>query len=167
MYCSVTYTSKLSQKEKMSQIHFRPTVYFAIFPNESVIYATRAQIPDVIHDALVEMYGATRLRKMPLEGKDFWSLRQLHFNKVHKGMLCRRPVPDSHPIDSDVDEEAPGMACYSYKHAKKFLSTFLLQSWKMMPFKTKTKTGRNQRAHTIVSISSLRKTQRSQSLPYL
>lgn len=49
------------------------------------------------------MYGATRLNRLPLEGKDFRSLRQLHFNKIHEGMLCRRPVQDTHPVDSDVE----------------------------------------------------------------
>ncbi len=74
-----------------------------MFPNESVFYTTRATIPEVISDSLVQLYGATRLNKLPLEGKDFRSLRQLHFNKENKGMLCRRPVEDSHPIDTDVE----------------------------------------------------------------
>ena len=117
IYCSITFTSKLSQKEKITHSRFKPTVYLVIFPNENVFYSTRLQITDVINDALVEMYGATRLKKLPLEGKDFWSLRQLHFNKANKGKLCRRPVPDSHPIDSDVEmnEDAPGIDLKSLK----------------------------------------------------
>lgn len=46
------------------------------------------------------MYGATRLNKLPLEGRDFRSLRQLHYNKANKGMVCRRPVKDTHPLNA-------------------------------------------------------------------
>lgn len=110
MYCSITYTSKLSQKEKISHTRFRPTVYFVVFPNESVFYSTRINIPDVIQDALMEMYNVTELKKLHLEGKDFWSLRQLHYNKAHKGMLSRRPVLDTHPVDPEMEINEENLA---------------------------------------------------------
>lgn len=53
----------------------------------------------MVSDALVELFGGTRLVKLPLVGKDFKSLRQLHHNKIHKGKICRRAVKDNHPVD--------------------------------------------------------------------
>ena len=107
LYCSITYTSKLSQKEKLADIKFKPPMYFIFFPNENVFFTTRAIVPDVISDSLVDLYRASRLKKLPLEGKDFMSLRQLHFNKLHKGKLTRRPVKDSHPLE-DFDSNKDG-----------------------------------------------------------
>ncbi len=49
------------------------------------------------------MYGATRLRQLPLEGNDFRSLRQLHLNKINKGRIYRRPIKTTHPVDADVE----------------------------------------------------------------
>lgn len=73
-----------------------------MFPYESVFFSTRALIPEVISDSLIQMYGGTRLNKLPLEGRDFRSLRQLHLNKIHKGKLCNRPVKDLHPVDDST-----------------------------------------------------------------
>jgi hypothetical protein len=107
LYCSVTYTSKLSQKEKLSSLQFKPPIYFVFFAYETVFFTTRMLVPDVIGEALVDLFGAVRLKKLPLEGKDFMSLRQLHSNKDQNGKLSRRPVPGSHPLedlDSTVEE---------------------------------------------------------------
>lgn len=99
-YCSVTYTRTLSTKERLSHSRFKPTFYCVIYPYESVLYSSRGAIPEVISDSLVKMYGATRLNRLPLEGRDFRSLRQLYHNKARKGMLRRRPVKDTHPLNS-------------------------------------------------------------------
>ncbi|XP_057378686.1 uncharacterized protein LOC130700717 [Daphnia carinata] len=103
VFCSITYTSLLNAKEKLSHSRFKPAFYFVVFPNETIFYSTKKVIPEVISDILVQVYGATQLKQLPLEGKDFRSLRQLHLNKQHKGKLCRRPVQDKHPIDFDIE----------------------------------------------------------------
>ena len=74
-----------------------------VFPNEVVFYCLKKSIPQVISETLIQVYDATRLIQLPLEGKYFRSLRQLHLNKIHKGRLCRRPVDAKHPMDSDVE----------------------------------------------------------------
>ena len=67
-------------------------------------------IPDVISEALIHLFGGTQLKKIPLIGRDFQSLRQLHFNGINKGLLCRRPVRDDLPLDYDmVDPNAAGI----------------------------------------------------------
>lgn len=103
VFCSITYTSMLTAKEKLSHSRMKPTFYFVVFPNETILYSTKKMIPEVISNILIQVYGGTQLKQLPLEGKDFRSLRQLHLNKLHKGKLCRRPVQDKHPIDSDIE----------------------------------------------------------------
>lgn len=103
IFCSITYTSALATKERLAHSRFKPSFYFVVFPNEAVFYCTKKFIPEVISETLIQVYGATRLRLLPLEGRDFRSLRQLHFNKIHKGKLCRRPVNAKHPMDLDVE----------------------------------------------------------------
>jgi len=102
LYCSITYTSKLSRKERISQTRFCPSFYFVLYPNESIFFTTRSMIPDVISEALIHLFGGTQLKKIPLIGRDFQSLRQLHFNGINKGLLCRRPVRDDLPLDYDM-----------------------------------------------------------------
>lgn len=84
---------------------FKPTTYMVFFPKETLFFSSRINLPDVITDSLVELYGATRFRKLQLEGKDFWSLRQLHLNKNVNGMIRHQPVLDSHPVTMDSDVE--------------------------------------------------------------
>lgn len=105
LYCSIAYTSKLSRKERISQIRFCPPFYFILYPNESIFFTTRSVIPQVINEALVHLFGGTELKKIPITGRDFRSLRQLHFNGIHKGLLCRRPVQDDFPLDYGVIRE--------------------------------------------------------------
>ena len=81
-----------------------------LYPNENVFYSTRQVIPDVIEEALIELFKGTKVRKMPLAGKDFRSLRQLHYNRLHKGLLSRRPVPEDIPLGYDKNNElSPGI----------------------------------------------------------
>ncbi|XP_046448670.1 uncharacterized protein LOC124197333 isoform X2 [Daphnia pulex] len=103
IFCRITYTSALNAKEKLANSRFKPPFYFVVFPNETVFYCIKKSIPDMIADTLIKVYGATRLRILPLEGNDFRSLRQLHLNKISKGKICRRPVKTTHPIDADVE----------------------------------------------------------------
>ena len=103
IFCSITYTSALSTKERLAHSRFKPSFYFVVFPNEVVFYCLKKSIPQVISETLIHVYDATRLIQLPLEGKYFRSLRQLHLNKIHKGRLCRRPVNAKHPMDSDVE----------------------------------------------------------------
>nr|CAH0101935.1 unnamed protein product [Daphnia galeata] len=103
IFCSITYTSALSTKERLAHSRFKPSFYFVVFPNEVVFYCLKKSIPQVISETLIQVYDATRLIQLPLEGKYFRSLRQLHLNKIHKGRLCRRPVDAKHPMDSDVE----------------------------------------------------------------
>jgi len=105
LYCSITYTSKLSRKERISQTRFCPAFYFVLYPNENIFFTTRAVISDVISEALINLFGGTLLKRMPLTGRDFRSLRQLYFNGIHKGLLCRRPVRDDVPLDYDIINE--------------------------------------------------------------
>ena len=93
-------------KEKITDTKFKPPVYLVFYPNECVFYTTRGTLPDVVSDAIVELFGATRLNKLPLVGKSFPSLRQLHYNKVKKGQV-RRIVQDSHPLDFDFNDNIP------------------------------------------------------------
>ena len=109
----MTYTSKLNQKEKLTHTRFKPSVYCVLYPGESVFYTTRAIVPDVISEALSDLFGGTRLDKLPLTGKDFCSLRQLYYNKIYEGRLFRRPVNDTHSVDFvHVHEHVPS-GCYS------------------------------------------------------
>ena len=115
LYCCITYSSKLSQKEKLlTGLKLKPPIYFAFFANETVFFTTRALVPEVIAESLVDLFGAIRLKKLPLEGKDIMSLRQLYYNKEQNGKLSRRPVQGSHPVndlDSSVEE---GRSFYLY-----------------------------------------------------
>ncbi|EFX76486.1 hypothetical protein DAPPUDRAFT_306143 [Daphnia pulex] len=103
IFCRITYTSALKAKEKLANSRFKPPFYFVVFPNETVFYCSKKSIPEMICDTLIKVYGATRLRQLPLEGNDFRSLRQLHLNKINKGRIGRRPVKTTHPIDVDVE----------------------------------------------------------------
>ena len=100
----------MASKEKITNNFFKPTFYCVIFPNESVLYSSKAAIPSPICESLLELYGGTQLKKLPLEGKDFRSLRQLYFNKKNKGILRRRPVNDSHPINGDVEKNESSLS---------------------------------------------------------
>jgi len=108
MYCSITFVSLLSQKQRISQaVKFKSAFYCIIFPNENIFYTTRAVVPTVIGEAIVQLYGGRELKQIPLTGKDFRSLRQLYFNGLNKGLLCRRPVIDDLPLDDNINDDNP------------------------------------------------------------
>ena len=46
IYCSVTYTSKLRQKETLQHARFKPPVYCVFYATESVFYTTRSALAD-------------------------------------------------------------------------------------------------------------------------
>ena len=160
IYCSITFTSNLSLKERISHSRFKPTFFCVMFPNESVFYSTRATIPEVIGDSLLKLYGATRLNQLPLVGRDFRSLRQLHLNKENKGMIRRRPVEDSHPIDTDVEmSETSGITKSYYCLSTNVNLNLLIQMMEAMSYKMRTNHGGKRKINTIAGISIPKKIQ--------
>lgn len=103
IYCSITYTSSLQTKERIGHMKFLPIFYCVFYPCESVFYTTRIMVPDLVASAFIQAFGGTKLNKLPLEGRDFLSLRQLNHNRMHKGVLFRRPVQDTHPAYFEVE----------------------------------------------------------------
>lgn len=102
IYCSITYTSTLNQKERIGHLKFLPVFYCVFYPNENVFYTTRNIIPEIISSSIAETFRGSKINKLPLEGRDFESLRQLNQNRKHKGILHHRSVQDSHPVQLDI-----------------------------------------------------------------